>query len=103
MAITVKTNSPSSLLSSIKRAIDNQKITTWRYDSGGDSRHSPEQWDGQGYLKPSVGINELTLAFNSLNPKVSTKIVSAVYQGRFIEMLANHFESDYTSIEVVTP
>ncbi|MBS1511089.1 MAG: hypothetical protein JST86_09620 [Bacteroidetes bacterium] len=104
MAIVINTNNASTLLASIKKAIDNKKIATWSYDDDGDFTHTPDQWAKKAWLRPSTdtaGVLKLTL----ISPKgvTLTKVVSGVYQGRFVEMLVTHFESSFTTATTSIP
>ena len=97
MAIIVKTENPSQLLSKIKASIREEKIVTWEVDSDGDFTHVPEQWKHKAWLCPK--ITEDTLNFNILGTKsksIST-VVYGVYHGRFIEMLLSHFDKSFSS------
>lgn len=96
MAIIVTTSSPSSLLKAIRKAIDDNEVETWSYDSDGDFTHTPAQWKGKAWLRPKVYTSELR--FGLLGPKDTTMstFIYGVYHGRFIEMLLNHFDKDFT-------
>lgn len=100
MAIYVKCNNPRGLLDGIKKAIDNGNIATWKYDDDGDFYHSPEQWSYSGWLRPH--IEEGKLVFGLLGPKGKTMstLNYAIYHGRFIEMLLNHFDQEFSSAEL---
>lgn len=111
MAVIIKTKNPSGLLSAIRKAIDDKKIETWSYDSDGDFTHTPDQWIRKAWLKPRTNANELQFGFLGRKDITTTKLVYAVYHGRFTEMLLNHFDNDLdevkatampTSIDVVT-
>lgn len=96
MAIVVKCNKPRGLVSAIKLAIDNDQIDTWSYDSDGDFTHTAEQWNRRAWLRPVVG--EGRLVFNIVAPRTRniSRIVYGIYHGRFIEMLLNHFDGNFT-------
>lgn len=96
MAIIVKTDNPSGLLKAIYKAIDDNKVETWIYDSDKDFTHAPAQWKNKAWLRPKVYTGELR--FGILKPKNSglSKEVYGVYHGRFIEMLLAHFDTDFT-------
>ena len=83
MAVYVKTENASELLGKLKKAIDEDKIKTWKYD---------------GWLRPVT--TEKYLVFGIICPKnesMST-LTYAVYHGRFIEMMLNNFDSDFDLI-----
>jgi hypothetical protein len=99
MALEIRTNNPASLLASIKKAIDDEKVVTWSYDSANDFTHTAEQWNEQAWLKPEIDAKNGLLKFTLLKPKNVDKIekaVRGVYQGRFIEMLITHFSNSFT-------
>jgi hypothetical protein len=96
MAVIVKTDAPSSLLKAIRKAIDDKKVETWSYDSDGDFTHTPAQWLRKAWLRPKVYTNELRFGIlGQANTKLS-KTIYGVYHGRFIEMLLDHFDNDFT-------
>jgi hypothetical protein len=99
MALLVSTSQPSTLLSAIKKAIDDKHIETWAYDSDGDFTHTPVQWSRKGWLRPSLQSG--TLVFNIISPKGInlSKEVYGVYHGRFIEMLLAHFDKIFTAAD----
>jgi hypothetical protein len=96
MAVIVKTENPRSLLSAIKKAIDDNAIETWSYDADGDFTHTADQWERRAWLRPSV--REDRLVFNIIPPRTRSisRAVYGIYHGRFIEMLLNHFDNRFT-------
>jgi len=104
MALEIRTNNPAALLASIKKAIDDEKVVTWSYDSANDFTHTAEQWNEQAWLKPEIDVKNNILKLTLLKPKSVDKIeksVRGVYQGRFIEMLVTHFSNSFTTAAVV--
>jgi len=94
MAIHFKTTTPKRLLAAYKRAIDEDRIKTWSYDTDGDFTHTAEQWIRKAWLRPRIKENR-ELVFYILSPR-ETSISSgvyAVYHGRFIESLLQHCDS----------
>ncbi len=92
MAITVHTDNPRDLLVAIKRAINENRVRTWSYDTDGDFTHTAEQWRSKAWLRPREEDHALVLSI--LTPrgtKLSTELY-AIYHGRFIEMLLAHFD-----------
>lgn len=96
MAIVVSTDTPKGLLAAIKAEIDAGRIETWEYDSDGDFTHSPEQWRQKAWLRPSTGSGELVLGILGPTNQKMSRVVYAVYHGRFIEMLLTHFDLKFT-------
>jgi len=98
MAVVVTTANPSSLLSAIKMAIDNDEVQTWSYDADGDFTHSVEQWARRAWFRPVV--REESLVFNIIPPRTRTvtRAVYGVYHGRLVEMLLNHFDKRFTEV-----
>jgi hypothetical protein len=97
MAVIVKTENPNRLLAAIKKAIDEDAIQTWSYDTDGDFTHTPNQWTQRAWLRPSVRDDRLV--FNIIPPynRSISREVYGVYHGRFIEMLLNHFDKRFTN------
>lgn len=98
MALIVKTSNPSGLLSEIKKAIDSKSIQTWSYDSDGDFTHTPEQWQFKAWMRPKIINGELQFGFLGHNEVNTTKLLYAVFHGRFAEMLLNHFDDKLTNV-----
>lgn len=103
MALSVKTDNPTGLLASIKKAIDDNEIATWSYDKDGDFTHTPDQWKNKAWLRPKA--EEVELRFLIISPKdtIITKMVSGIYHGRFIEMLTSHFDKKFSSATATIP
>jgi hypothetical protein len=99
MAIIIYTDEPDELLSAIKTAINDKKIRTWACAKDGRFTHTPEQWNEKAWLKPIV--EEGKLRFVTKLPAGKEEYeddVFGVYNGRFSEMLINHFRDDFTKI-----
>ena len=96
--LVFKTNNPSTLLASIKTAIDKGHITTWSYDSEGDFTHTPAQWVKKAWMRPAV-IAGTQLDFGIIRNQGQTipREIYAVYHGRFIEMMIAHFSTSFIS------
>jgi hypothetical protein len=100
MSVSVITVKPKTLLTAIKKAIDDKKVVTWEYDSDGDFTHSPEQWKNKAWFKSKVLEGRLVFGIAG-QAKVNTSTeVYAVYHGRFIEMLLAHFDAEFTTAAV---
>jgi hypothetical protein len=97
MSVSVATTKPKTLLAAIKKAIDDNKVATWEYDSDGDFTHSPEQWKNKAWLKPKVGDGRLIFGLVG-QAKVNTSTeIYALYNCRLIEMLLAHFDDQFTN------
>lgn len=99
MAVYVFTDDPEGLLSKIKAQIKDGKIDTWTYDGDGDFIHtaSSGQWKGKAWLRPTP--TESKLIFYAVHPKDGLmRPAYAVYHGRFIQMLIQHFPNDFTLV-----
>jgi hypothetical protein len=97
MAITVFTSKPRVLLANVKAQIASKKIRTWSVDEVSDFTHTPPQWLKKAWLRPKVLTDKLV--FTILPPK-NTKMSSeiyAIYHGRFIEMLLQHVDLEFSS------
>ena len=97
MAITVTTRTPDALLSKIKKAIDDGKISTWSHDDDGDFTHDVEQWRNRAWLSPQVETSELLFGIVSPKGVNLEKQVYGLYHGRFIDMLLTHFDEDFVT------
>jgi hypothetical protein len=95
MAIVIKTDNPTHLLTLIKKAIDDKTIVTWSYDNDGDFTHTPDQWEFRAWLRPQININELRLGILKNKGEEMSYSLYGVY-GRFIEMLLSHFDTKFT-------
>lgn len=96
MAITVTSSAPQALLAAILKAIKDGHVDTWQFKDGYFT-HSPSQWRGKAWLKPSIANGTLALNIvHSQDQNVSTEAY-AVYHGRFIEMLLAHFDKMFDS------
>lgn len=94
--IKVSTNDPAGLLAAVKKAIDDRKVVTWEYDKAGDFTHTPAQWHAKAWLRPSMAEGALLFGIVKRNDESLTDEYYAVYHGRFIEMLAAHFDELFT-------
>jgi hypothetical protein len=90
------TSTPNALLTEIKKAIDEKKITTWSYNKEGYFTHTPDQWKAKAWLLPTV-VAASELRFGIIRPQggTVTSEVYAVYHGRFIEMMLAHFDTKF--------
>lgn len=99
MALNIYTTDPSGLLKKIKKAIDDEKVVTWSYDSDGDFTHvtSNNQWKGKAWLRPHVKDGYLHMAILGKKDEKLSSEVYAVYHGRFAEMVLVHFDNSFTT------
>jgi len=100
MAMNVITGSPAALLAKIKQAIDNREIETWSYDSDGDFTHTPDQWKLKAWMRPALAQGLLNFGILGNTGVPMTKVLYGVYHGRFLEMLATHFDDDFVTATV---
>jgi hypothetical protein len=97
MAIYLKTTNPHKLLVEFKKAIDDQRVTTWSYDVDGDFTHTPDQWKNKSWLRPKEEAEHLALyIIGPKNTNISTEVY-AIYHGRFIESMLVHCDKLFTS------
>ena len=105
MAVIVKTENPKVLLQKIHKAIDENKIDTWIIDNDGDFTHVPEQWNCKAWMhKADIASDNDELVFGIVGNKQvkMTKLLYAVYHGRFAEMLLSHFDTEIESINITS-
>jgi hypothetical protein len=83
----------------MKDEMQKRSIETWSVDADGDFTHSTPQWVNKAWFRPVVYADRLV--FRILTPKGTrmNRAVYAVYHGRFIEMLLNHFDLKFTQAE----
>ena len=99
MAIRFKTNDPKKLLEDFKKAIDKDIVATWSYDQDGDFTHTPPQWKNKAWLRPKIKTDELVFSIIKQRGNNISSLVYAVYHGRFIESMLNHFDSSFRNAE----
>src|SRR5438270_9601468 len=90
MALFFKTENPAGLLAAYKKAIDDNKVDTWKYDKDGDFTHTPEQWNLEAWLRPKIELNQLAFYILKRTDRNLSVTIYAVYHGRFCESLLKH-------------
>ena len=100
MAVFVTTNDSNELLQEIKKAIDDRTIVTWEYDSDGDFTHSPDQWKNKAWMRPHVEEGKIVFGIVDRKDINLTITEYAVFHGRFVEMLLEHFDRKCSDIRV---
>lgn len=98
MAVYISTSQPRKLLEEIKKAINDKKVDTWLYDNDGDFYHVPNQWKFKAWMTPYIENNRLVFGIIGQKEVNMSTMAYAVYHGRFIEMLLNHFDSEFTEV-----
>jgi hypothetical protein len=98
MAIYFETKTPKKLLAAYKKAVDDEHVSTWSYDSEGDFTHTADQWNRKAWLRPKIE-ERTALIFHILKPKDDTlsSVVYAVYHGRFIESMLRHCDGLFST------
>ena len=104
MAIIIKIDNPSSLLTAIKKSIDEKSILTWSYDNDGDFKHTTSngQWEDKAWLRPKISIGELRFGLLGVKDTKMTEEIYGIYHGRFTEMLITHFSLKFTTLTVTS-
>lgn len=119
MAITFNTTDPAGLLKAIEDGIKNGDIDTWvkhtseKIDYFTHAEKS-KQWHKKAFLKAYVDKDNSQLKFgiHGLKDVKLKRIYYAVYHGRFIQMVLDHFEKKFTdanasskktAIDIFTP
>lgn len=102
MALHIKTYNPEQLLDSIYEFIRKKEIEAWITDIDGDFTHRPEQWIMEAWLRPFLNEKELVFGIISRRNTPLSKVVYAVYHGRFSEMLLSYFDDEIDSIEITS-
>ena len=97
MSIRVSANNPSDLVTKLKELIDRKRIKTWSYDDKGYFTHTAEQWIHRAWFTPTVLTSEVVFNILGVTDVTMTKVVYAVYHGRFIETLLSHLDTQMLS------
>ncbi|MCK1735795.1 hypothetical protein IVA79_18080 [Bradyrhizobium sp. 138] len=97
MAINFETGNPPALLKAFKKAIDEGHVVTWAYDKDGDFYHTPDQWRGRGWLRPTLYTGQLTMNFVKNNTLRTSSADYAVLHGRFIESMLTHCDKLFSN------
>lgn len=108
MAVIIDCKDSVCLIKKIKESINDGDIDTWSIDEDGDITHVPEQWNCKAWMHLTKD-NDLAksdkgkLVFGIIGNKriKMSKLIYAVYHGRFAEMLLFHFD-DYISNIIIT-
>lgn len=100
MAVFVNIDNPELFLQNIKKKIDEKSIVSWEYDSDGDFTHSPDQWKNKAWLRPHVEANRIVFGIVDRKDCNLSVVEYAVFHGRFVEMLLEHFDKDCSDIRV---
>lgn len=100
MAVFVSTDNANELLSDIKKAIDSHRIITWEYDSEGDFTYNVEQWKGRAWMRPHVEANRIVFGIVDRKDVNLSVDEYAIFHGRFVEMLLEHFDKMFSDIRV---
>lgn len=100
MALKIFTHTPTALLADIKKAINDKKVKTWSYNAKNEFDHTADNWSGLCAFTVTVhdGYLHCTAAYPAGQTKWANDAVYGVYQGRFTEMLMNHFNSKFEFI-----
>lgn len=102
MSLHIKTSNPQKMLDDIKEKITVGLIDTWSFDSDGDFTHSPSQWNRKAWLRSYVNEKELIMGIVARKDEKMSKVVYAVYHGRFAEMLLTHFDLMINEIDITS-
>ncbi|MBO2011341.1 hypothetical protein [Hymenobacter negativus] len=104
MAVYITTDGITSvrLMAMIKNEINAKNIKTWQFNTGTGFLHATAKgrWNKGGYLEvqPSKNPNELILYYKVVKGSTLEPGTYGVLNGRFIEMMMNHFKGFYTKI-----
>lgn len=102
MAMKIFCSNPVGLRAAIKKAIEQKKIRTWACNSKFEFDHTPPDWTGKAKLRVEVANSGTYLYCSARYPDGATAFGNdhayAVFQGRFVEMLMQHFRSDFEFI-----
>lgn len=104
MKIIVHTKSPSILIASIKKDINDGELKTWeiKKDNKGETlfNHIPPQWSDKALLKPSILDEKLILSINWWKGYEPEDNIKGYILGRFIEILMVHYREEFDFLEI---
>ncbi len=103
MALHIKARIKSEILfNRLIEKIRKGEIDTWTVDVEVDFTHKPIQWFERAWLRRSSTTTDCDLVFGIVGRKDESmsKVVYAVYHGRFAEMLLTHFDEEIESISI---
>ena len=100
MALNFETSDPGKLLAAFKAAIDVKQVVTWSYDKDGDFTHTPDQWKGRAWMRPSILSGRLVMNFLGNRTEVTKWDVFGVFHGRFVESMATHCNSLFSGVQM---
>lgn len=100
MSIYVKADKPAELIKEINELIEKKTIATWSVDSDGDYTHTASQWEKNAWIHPIVEETRVVFAIWGRKDQNLSIVDYAVFHGRFVEMLLNHFDRLCRSIDV---
>jgi hypothetical protein len=82
---------PKALLDSIYKAIDKGDVKSWAYDQDRDFSCTDKEWNNEAWLRPRVAGDSLKLGLVGQKGVKMSKVLYAVYHGRFAEMAFGAF------------
>lgn len=97
MSLAFATPIPGDLLIHFKKLIDQKHVVTWAHNRDGDFTHTPDQWRGKAWLRPSIQGGQLTFSILRPHGAVVSSVVYAVYHGRFIEAMLTHCDRYFST------
>lgn len=104
MEIIVHTESPSILIASIKKDIDDGELKTWEIKKNDKGKilfnHSPVQWSDKALIKPYISDDKLTFKITWWNGNEPDENIKGYTIGRFIEILMVHYREEFDFLEI---
>lgn len=104
MEIIVHTKSPSILIASIKKDINDGELKTWEIKKNNKGEilfnHIPDQWSDKALLKPYTSDEKLTLKIAWWSGNEPEENIKGYILGRFIEILMVHFRKKIDFLEI---
>lgn len=92
---------PDEFIKELNDAIKKGYIETWYLDADGDYTHTPEQWRNRAWFKiRSKRGNKIVFGIVASRNFRLTKVLYAVYHGRFAEMLLAHLDNHIVDISI---
>lgn len=94
-----------TLYTKIQNLCEQNQALTWTIDDDGDFTHTTQQWNMEAWMHYNRGSDALQVAVYGIirrKDKPMSKVVYAIYHGRFAEMLLTHFDNLITDIQITS-
>lgn len=104
MSVILKTKTPRKLIKSIREAIDQGRICSWRYDSDGDFTSTHQGLENVAWMHPvfTKPKEEVVLAMLGRYFAPVTTYEYAKYHALFTQLILEHFDEEVDEMIVTS-